>query len=318
MYTFGLVLGAGGDKASAIHAGVLSTLTAETGWDPRLAEVIVGTSAGSTAAAQLRAGFTGADLLARIVGEEMSPEGQAIAARVVTPYSGSTPAPPSKIPGKPQLVARSVLGGFRPGLAFAGAMPRGTISGETLEKRIDELFEDGITWPNLPTWLVAVRLSDGKRLALGRDDVQVASIGQAVRASTAVPGTFEPATIKDAEFVDGAVHSTTNVDLLAGLGLDGIIVSSAKSIAPADANWKEYTSRTYFRRALQAEVDKVQKSGIPALVVEPDVEAIDLMETEPLDPGAVAAAASRLTLAALDRSKKVAKRLAEHTAEQSP
>ena len=318
MYTFGLVLGAGGDKASAFHAGVLATIVNETGWDPRASEVIVGTSAGATAASQLRAGLSGPDLFARIVGEPMSAEGQAITGRVVTPYDGSRTTEPSKIPGKPQLIARSVLGGFRPGLAFAGAMPRGTVSGNSLEKRINELYgPDNSAWPDEPTWLVTVRLKDGKRLVLGRDDVQVQSIGQGVRASTAVPGTFEPVTIDGNEYVDGAVHSTTNVDLLAGLGLDGVIVSSPKSISPADANWKEYTSRTFFRRAVQAEVEKVQKSGIPVLVVEPDIETVDLLETDPLDGGAIAAAASKLTKAALGRSKKVAKRLAEQATEDA-
>lgn len=314
MYTFGLVLGAGGDKASAFHAGVLATLTRETGWDPRTAEVIVGTSAGATAAAQLRAGLSAEDLFARTVGETLSPEGQAIADRVVTAYDGSSSATPSKLPGKPQLVARSLLGGFRPGVAFAGAMPRGTVSGASLESRIDEMYDDNLEWPKLPTWLVAVRLKDGKRLVLGRDDVRVASIGQGVRASTAVPGTFEPVTIDGTEYVDGAVHSTTNADLLAGLGLDGVIVSSPKSIAVGDANWKEYTSRTFFRRAMQAEVEKVQKSGIPVLVVEPDVATIDLLENEPLDTGGIAAAAAALTLDALARSKKVSKRLTEQSA----
>lgn len=317
MYTFGLVLGAGGDKASAFHAGVLATIVEETGWDPRGSEVIVGTSAGATAASQLRAGLSAGDLFARTVGETMSEEGQAIAERVVTPYDGSASTEPSKVPGKPQLVARSVLGGFRPGLAFAGAMPRGTVSGESLQKRIDEMYGDDSSWPKLPTWLVTVRLKDGKRLVLGRDDVQVATIGQGVRASTAVPGTFEPVTIDGNEYVDGAVHSTTNVDLLAGLGLDGVIVSSPKSIAASNANWKEYTSRTFFRRTVQAEVDKVQKSGIPVLLIEPDIETIDILETEPLDTGSVAAAAGRLTKEALGRSKKVAKRLTEQAAKDA-
>ncbi len=310
MHTFGLVLGAGGDKASAFHAGVLTTIVAETGWDPRTAEVLVGTSAGATASAQLRAGFSADDLAARTMGEPLSPAGQAIADRVVTPYQGGSTAEPSKLPGKPLLVARSVLGGFKPGLAFAGAMPRGTVSGASLEARINEMFDDP-AWPKAATWLVTVRLSDGKRMVLGRDDVQVATIGRGVRASTAVPGTFEPVSIDGREYVDGAVHSTTNADLLIGLGLDGVVVSSPKSIAPSAANWKEYPTRTFFRRTLQSEVDKVQKSGAPVLVIEPDVAAIDLMESDTLDMAAVASAASELTRAALNRSKKVAKRLAE-------
>ena len=54
MRRIGLVLGAGGMAGQAYHAGVLSAL-ADGGWDPRSAEVIVGTSAGSISAALLRA-----------------------------------------------------------------------------------------------------------------------------------------------------------------------------------------------------------------------------------------------------------------------
>src|ERR1019366_430001 len=61
----GLVLGAGGVAGSAFHAGVLAAIEEVTGWDPRRATVIVGTSAGSITATSLRAGLSAADLLAR-------------------------------------------------------------------------------------------------------------------------------------------------------------------------------------------------------------------------------------------------------------
>src|SRR4029453_17418931 len=47
----GLVLGAGGVVGHAFHAGVLRALAEVTGWDPRRAEVVVGTSAGAPAGA---------------------------------------------------------------------------------------------------------------------------------------------------------------------------------------------------------------------------------------------------------------------------
>lgn len=308
MKSFGLVLGAGGDKATAFHAGVLSAIASDTGWDPRTADVLIGTSAGSTAAATLRAGISADDLFQRAVGEPMSAEGQAIADRVVTKYKGDGQGPTTKVPGKPLLAARSLLGGFRPGLAFAGAVPRGTVDGSSLAARINEMHDD-VPWPDIPTWLVGVRQSDGKRIVFGRDDVKVPSIGKAVQASTAVPGTFVPVSIAGHEYVDGAVHSTTNADLLAGLGLDGVVISSAKSIAPNSADWKGEPTRTYFRRTLQSEIDKIQKSGTPVLVVEPDAELVALMEAPQLDTGAVAAAAAAATMEAIGRSKKVAARL---------
>src|ERR1700687_3789643 len=56
----GLVLGAGGPVAHALYCGVLLGLTQATGWDPRTAAVIVGTSAGAQVAALLRAGISAA------------------------------------------------------------------------------------------------------------------------------------------------------------------------------------------------------------------------------------------------------------------
>src|SRR3712207_3669595 len=71
----GLVLSAGGGVARAYHAGTLAALAEATGWDPRGADLIVGTSAGSTAAAYLRAGLSAPDDHARFVGGELSAEG---------------------------------------------------------------------------------------------------------------------------------------------------------------------------------------------------------------------------------------------------
>src|ERR1700712_1090249 len=47
----GLVLGAGGVLGAAGTVGALRALELATGWDPRTAEVVVGTSAGSVLAA---------------------------------------------------------------------------------------------------------------------------------------------------------------------------------------------------------------------------------------------------------------------------
>src|SRR4051812_8558232 len=67
-----LVLGAGGVTGGAFHAGVLSALVDATSWDPRDAELIVGTSAGSATGGALRAGLSARDMAARARGEALS------------------------------------------------------------------------------------------------------------------------------------------------------------------------------------------------------------------------------------------------------
>jgi NTE family protein len=70
----GLVLGAGGTVGQAFHAGVLASLEHDLGWDPRTADVIVGTSAGSVTGTLLRLGLPAHDLAAWAVEAPLSLE----------------------------------------------------------------------------------------------------------------------------------------------------------------------------------------------------------------------------------------------------
>jgi len=63
----GLVLGGGGVVGAAYHAGALTALEYDLGWDPRSADVIVGTSAGSVVGSLLRLGVAASDLAAHTV-----------------------------------------------------------------------------------------------------------------------------------------------------------------------------------------------------------------------------------------------------------
>src|SRR5450432_3427349 len=87
----GLVLGAGGVVGHAFHAGVLAAVAESTGWDPRDADVIVGTSAGSVVGALLRAGASAPDLAARATGAPVSAAGQRLIDRAA---EGSRDLPP--------------------------------------------------------------------------------------------------------------------------------------------------------------------------------------------------------------------------------
>src|SRR5450755_4572197 len=87
--TVGLVLGAGGVVGQAYQAGVLAGLERQAGWDPRDAELIVGTSAGSVTGAALRVGVPATDLAAMAVGRPLA---RAHPARIRGP-----PRPPSHL-----------------------------------------------------------------------------------------------------------------------------------------------------------------------------------------------------------------------------
>src|SRR4051812_8174529 len=158
----GLVLGAGGVVGHAFHAGVLDALHDSTGWDPRHAEVIVGTSAGAGVAALLRAGFSPADLAARATDRPVSAAGARLLARA---EDGAPPPPlpprprPADLLGRmaePSLLVRSALRPFRvrPGALAAAALPPGTVPTELVAGPYRRLLPEG--WPDRATWLCAV------------------------------------------------------------------------------------------------------------------------------------------------------------------
>src|SRR3954470_17972026 len=102
MARVGLVLGAGGIVGQAYHAGVLAALEHDLGWDPRTADIIVGSSAGSVTGTLLRLGVPAHDLAAWAVEAPLSPEG----APVMDAF-GSDP------PDLPPFDARNLLRRWR-------------------------------------------------------------------------------------------------------------------------------------------------------------------------------------------------------------
>ena len=220
-----LVLGAGGLTGSAFHAGVLQGLL-DGGWDAATADLVVGTSAGSSIGSSLRADIPVEDLYAGQTGGTVSPA--TVARRDRLPPELNFAAPPSagRIPLSPQLGGRAFLrrGWPRFGLLFGGLAPRGRMDSLRIAARIDALHE-GRRWPEAPFWVCAVRVDDGRLRVFGREPEDV-SVGTAVAASSAVPGLLAPVSIGGKDHVDGATHSPTNVDLVAGLGFDRVVVSA--------------------------------------------------------------------------------------------
>lgn len=232
----GLVLSAGGNAAESWHAGVLNALADAAGWDARSADLIVGTSAGAVAGLCLRAGVAPADLYARQLGEPLSDEAQEIAARVTT----ERPPPESAIravslrPHSLRMSARELLPPQKPRLArlLVGLTPRGLNHNDSLGHQMAELHPE--PWPSERLWVVAVRLSDGKRVVFGRDDVNV-TVWDALRASCTVPCRDEPVVISGHEYVDGGIHSYVNADLMGPPAFDAAVVSS---VAGGEVDWE--------------------------------------------------------------------------------
>jgi NTE family protein len=287
----------------AYHGAVLAALEEVAGWDPRQAEVIVGTSAGSITASLLRAGVPASDLVRISEGRALSEEGSRLA-EVGRPHR-PRPTPRDALRWRPVADPLGALHGVlhlhrRPlGGLLAAVMPAGGISTDAISRGIDAVFAG--RWPKETLWLCAVGLRDGRRVVFGQAPAPDTTVGAAVAASSAVPGYFQPVSIGGRRYVDGGVQSPTNMDLLTGAALDLVIVSSPLSHASArPALAADTLVRQALRAGLRAEVAALRRSGVPVVAIEPDhrvtrAMGLNLMDARPR--GAV----SRVTRAQVTR-----------------
>jgi NTE family protein len=304
MARIGLVLGAGGMVGHAYHAGVLSALADETEFDARDAELIVGTSAGSVVGSLLRAGLAPADLAAHSIGAELSPEGAAFVAAAER-HAPRAPLPPRRARmGWPAMAAPGVLLRFgmqpwqaRPGVLAAAAMPAGTIPTEHVAAGLRAVLAPG--WP-AGLWITAVRLDTGRRAVFGRDDTSTDDVATAVAASCAIPGFFAPVSINGVRFVDGGAHSPTNADLLAGMDLDLVIVSSPMSVVGRPLR-ADLAARRLSRFYLAREAAAIRRRGTPVLTFQPTATDLGVMGFNALDATRVPRVVGQARESALQR-----------------
>jgi NTE family protein len=281
MPSIGLVLSAGGAPGRAYHAGTLAGIFHATGWDARDASLIVGTSAGSAAAAFLRAGLSPLDDHARYTSGEVSPAGREILDRVHVPGPVTAPLPEPRSGRllRPSLALRALTGRVAPVTALSGLLPRGRWDGEPMGRRVRNAW--GNAWPEDPTWVCAVRVRDGRRVVFGRDDVPTPDIGTASQASCAVPRVVRPVRVGRDEYIDGATHSATNADLLRGLGFDLVVIVSSMSAVPSVARSTPRTPAVmWYSRLLAREVRSLRASGTEVLVVQPTRVDLDVRRGE--------------------------------------
>jgi NTE family protein len=283
MPAVGLVLGAGGVVGQSYHAGVLAALEHDFGWDPRTAEVIVGTSAGSITGMLLRVGVPASELAAWAVKAPLSAEGQILHDIVGSEAPHFDPfraaelvrRPPS-LPGS-EMVLRAALRPwrFRPLAAALALLAPGT---RDIAEELTALNEvEGQEWPERDLWICAVRRRDGRRVVFGREDGPEAPLHLAIAASCAVPGYFTPVQIGDRTYVDGGAHSPTNAAVLRRRDLDLVIVVSPMS-GPAGRSPDVYAAvRWHARHLARREVAALRRSGPEVVVLQPGPDEQQVM-----------------------------------------
>ncbi|HVJ94587.1 MAG TPA: patatin-like phospholipase family protein, partial [Labilithrix sp.] len=138
------------------------------------------------------------------------------------------------------------------------------------------------TWVAHPaTWVVAVDVDSGARVAFGSAAAPPAHIRDAVRASWAIPGWFPPVEIGGRRYVDGGVFSPTSADLVAPLGLDEVVVvapMASSNPGPRKGLGRvEGLVRRRMCRTLDAEVAILRDAGMRVLRIEPEGDDLEVM-----------------------------------------
>ncbi|MEV6051341.1 patatin-like phospholipase family protein [Streptomyces sp. NPDC052107] len=255
--TEALVLGGGGVGGIAWMTGLLTGL-AEAGQDVSGAGLLVGTSAGSTVAAQLGSGLSLRELYARQVDPALQ-SAEITAELDVEKFVAELGAATGSAASMAEL--RSAMGRI--------ALGARTVS-EAARRGVIESRLPAHGWPERALKIVAVDAENGDPVVFER--ASGVSLVDAVAASCAVPGVWPPVTIGERRYVDGGVRSVANADLAAGA--DRVLV-----IVPLGA-----TEPIPSEHPLERSVEELRAQGAEVVVLAPDEMSVRAIGDNPLDP----------------------------------
>jgi NTE family protein len=252
-----LVLGGGGVAGIAWMTGLLAGL-AEAGQDVTGTDLIVGTSAGATVAAQVGSGL-GLDQLLRRQTEPGLQSREIMAKLDLDQLAADWAEMMQGVTSAEDALRR--VGAY--------ALAAGTVP-EAERRAVIESRLPSHEWPSRRILLVAVDAETGQTRVFDRDSG--AGLVDAVAASCAVPGVWPPVTIGGRRYVDGGVRSSDNADLAAGYGR--ILV-----ISPLG-----YDSPIPSPMPLRAVVGQLRDGGSDVTVIAPDQASAAALGVNALDP----------------------------------
>jgi NTE family protein len=270
--------------------GALAAVEEEYGWDPRDAEVLVGTSAGSVLAAFLGCGVGVKQLLNHQRGI-IVPGDPEISYDPDRDSGGALPPRPKLRIGSPKGVLAAARRPHRvtPMAALSTVLPQGRGSLAPLGQLIEAVRPDG-GWADHPrTWVVAMDYDNGRRVAFGRDGAPKAELRDAVMASCSIPGWYSPVTIGGRRYVDGGACSPTSIDLVTRLELDEVVVLSPMTSLRYDhpaavAARIERRFRRLSTKRVVGEIKKVAATGTKVTFLGPGAEDLEVIGANMMDP----------------------------------
>lgn len=252
-----LVLAGGGIAGIAWETGVLRGIADEAPDAAQAllaAEVLVGTSAGSTVAAQLGSGPGIDELYDRQLAAASGEIDPRVSIETVTAVFLSALTDPHAT--------------TREKLRRIGEIALSTPTvAEEVRRAVIEQRLPSHEWPERDLRVTAIDTATGELVTFDRSSG--VSLVDAVAASCAVPGVWPPVTIGSRRFMDGGVGSTVNMAVAADCGVAVVLVPSGRS------------SPSPFGSGAVAEVDGFTA---PTFGVFADDEALEAFGANPLDP----------------------------------
>ena len=273
-----LVLGGGGSAGHAWTIGVIAGL-AEAGIDmTEAADLVIGTSSGATAAAQVRSGIPPAELLASTLSQPVPPVGQKRPTPTGLPMTtvfermraigaaANSAADLQRAMGAFGLESDSILG--------PGAEQRRAIVAARLPRS---------EWPDRPMIVAAVNAHTGELAAFDRDSG--VDLVDAVTAGTALPGVVPTHNINGTRYINGGVRSAENADLAGGYRNVVVLSPFGGRTGPLPAGQFEGIRRSpEWGTDLASQVEALRKQGSRVEVITPDADSRAAMGTNLMHP----------------------------------
>jgi NTE family protein len=254
-----IVLGGGGERVVAWQIGVLAGL-ADAGLDGRLAETVLGTSAGSIAAARLAAGID-----PRTDAERLASASPATVPSQIRHAVADAVRQLSRI-----IWGNGVDGDVTMRRRRAGQFAlhwRGLLSAQAHIDRESSQIPD-VAWP-AKLELVVIDAHTGERIVL--DASTGVRLAEGVAATRAIPGLVEPLRLAGRRLIDGALGSATNADLISGRAESALVVIATSS------NPEPASLDGFWNAALAAECAALAERRIRVAVIHASAAAAEAM-----------------------------------------
>ncbi len=257
MTTRALVLGGGGIAGIAWETGILAGIADENPAAAdalRNSDVLLGTSAGSTVAAQLGSDSSLAELFERQVSQESAEIDPGVEIDSIAElFLAALSDPDATLTQRRQRIGGVAL--------FANTVT------EPVRRAVIAHRLPSHAWPDRALHITAIDACSGELVVFDRDSG--VELVDAVAASCAVPGAWPPVTIADRHYIDGGVGSLINLNLVESTAAAVVLVPSGKDTPSA------------FGAGAAAEIDGF---GGAAFAIFADDESLAAFGPNPLDP----------------------------------